>query len=110
MGTLIKTKFYYFRDDNNHPIVTVCVMKYKENIARGISICNAKDNIDKKIGRRLAKRRAISAIYYKKTRLKIRKLDVLQTLFDLDDFDEWIFFKSDYNPELTEFESRLLKI
>lgn len=105
----LKINSYYLRDTNNHPVVTVCVMKYKERTARGVSICNTKeDNIDKKYGRNLARKRAFFALSDRKTGLGIRRRSVFLTL-NFNILDEW-FFKSEYNPELTKFERQLLKI
>ncbi len=59
---------YYNRDDQNRPIVTVCLMKYGEDWARGVAVCNLKyDKPSKKIGRKIASNRAANAIRTRKS-------------------------------------------
>jgi hypothetical protein len=54
--------YYYLRDKNDHPRVSVCLFKApNNNIYRGISLCSKLDVVNKKRGREIAKGRAIKA-------------------------------------------------
>ena len=59
----MKEIYYYYRDVNNRPVVTVCLIggRIFTDIARGISICSPKDIPCKKTGRFYARERAIRA-------------------------------------------------
>ena len=61
---VLKYYFWYIRDKDNRPIITVCLAHDEEaNIfSRGIAVCIWKDNPDKKLGRKIAKDRAIKAM------------------------------------------------
>lgn len=57
-----QTKYYYLRDKQNRPIVTVCLICNDGGIwSRGIAICSKSDNPCKKVGRKLAYQRAMKA-------------------------------------------------
>ena len=63
----MKELFYYLRDDKNRPIITVCLIAVEEGtLARGVAICSDKDQPNKKIGRAIARGRAIKALKRKK--------------------------------------------
>ena len=49
-----KSKYYYCRDSNNRPVVTVCLLKTNGNIAQGVAICSLLDNPCKKTGSNIA--------------------------------------------------------
>lgn len=49
-----ETYFYFLRDKNNHPVITVCLIKYKDWFSRGLAICSKKDNFDKGDGKSIA--------------------------------------------------------
>ena len=58
----MKHTFYYLRDNEKRPLVTVCLAYGKKGYkARGIAICSDKDQPSKKTGRAIAKGRARSA-------------------------------------------------
>jgi len=106
----IKTLFYYFRDEQNCPIVTVCLLHFpKENIfCRGLSICCPLDNINKEDGRDIAENRAIQAFQYKFDIDPIRRKHIkalLKNIIDISPEDRKILnneliFKGQYNVEL----------
>lgn len=67
-------KYYYLRDVENKPIITVCLMKEGDNIARGMAFCSEKDQPCKAKGRAIAKNRAIHALHSKMSSLKVRRV------------------------------------
>lgn len=56
-----KDLIYYERGKNRAPVVTVCLHISDESFTRGVAICSPKDNPCKKIGRAIAKGRALKA-------------------------------------------------
>ena len=58
-----RVHFYYKRDKDNKPLVTVCLIHGSNGIGRGVAICSPNDNPVKKIGREYAKRRALKAYW-----------------------------------------------
>ena len=81
-------RYYYNRDEAKRPVETVCLIKDGEDFARGIARCNLElDCISKKLGREIAKGRAV------KTMISKKNLD--GTL------------RGYFNPQLTDFEKRL---
>ena len=55
----MKEFYYHLRDERSRPVVTVCLLIEKNTMARGVAICSPKDNPKKKIGRAIAKGRAL---------------------------------------------------
>jgi len=121
----IKKRFYHYRDEHNHPRITVCILyDLKEKIAcRGISICSFVDPTDKENGRDRAEDRAIEAYITMDNSERILqeipvenakpiKLKVDKIIKSVKSFDDEIKekFKSAVNVELTEFEKRLFQI
>jgi hypothetical protein len=84
------TMFYYLRDDDNRPTVTVCLRRWGHAtysrdtfITRGIAICSERDMPSKKIGRSIAEGRAFKALlnnYSPKRRDFICRQDALRVL------------------------------
>ncbi len=109
--------FYYFRNENRTPIITVCLLNKEDQVARGIAICAPKDNFSKSMGRMFARNRAIKALLTKKTSDPVFRDEAIYNIdseFDLvhyynDDIDSVTEFKSMFNPVLTDFEKRLLR-
>ena len=60
-----RVHFYYKRDRDNKPLVTVCLIHGSEGVGRGVAVCSPDDNPVKKIGREYAKRRALKAYWEK---------------------------------------------
>jgi len=116
----IKDEYYfYLRDRNHHPIITVCIKRKDGEIARGLSILNSSDKIDKGEGRRWARRYADKALGTKCTNYPIQKTEALQVLERVYEYGslypivetENAFIcnhKSVYDPMLTLYEYRLL--
>ena len=104
-------KYYYIRDNiktdpdgNGRLVVTVCVIKDEiGDMARGIAICSDQDQPCKKVGRSIAKTRAYHALYMARNSCEMRRADKVPLIAFVDGF-----YKSTYNPDLTEYESMLL--
>lgn len=58
----MKEKYFYYRDKNRRPMVTVCEIEGVTGVGRGVAICSLKDNPSKKIGRLISKGRANKAL------------------------------------------------
>lgn len=121
----IKKRFYHYRDEHNHPRITVCVLyDLKEKIAcRGISMCSFVDPTNKENGRDRAEDRAIEAYITMDNSERILqeipvenaepiKLKVDKIIKSVKTFNDEIKekFKSAFSVELTEFEKRLFQI
>ena len=104
----MQPKFYYQRDAANRPVVTVCLIKNESGgVARGTAICSPSDNPHKKTGRLLAFDRAVWALVHKSpVKEPIMRFEALVTITDCD--CGLGYFKSQYNPVLTDFEKRLV--
>ena len=111
--------YYYLRDKNNYPIITICLKKKNNNIARGLSILNSSDRIDKKEGRKWARRYADKALGRRKTDLPIRRKEVLEKLNEVYEYNNTLpiiatenkmicEYKSVFEPVLTNYEYKLL--
>ena len=104
--------YYYLRDRYDAPRITVCLVKDAGgNIGRGMAICSLSEPIVKAEGRDKAFKRALKAIKSRKTQLPIYRDEVLE-IFECYGIDlqalpseDW---KSEYNPDLTEYEVFLL--
>jgi len=114
----MKKWFYYFRDNENRPRVTVCILKKKYKIARGISICSLVDNFSKKDledengeiiqgGRSRAYDRAYTAITKGIDSEPILRVEGHQVL-DICGFDLETNYKSEFMPVLSDFEKTLV--
>jgi hypothetical protein len=109
-----KPLYYYFRDFRNRPWITVCLLwnikdgkPYIEG--RGLSICSIRDNLCKETGRNLALERAALAIICKDDSEEITEFrDSVQDTILLCDLPIEIVYKSEYEPELTDYENRLI--
>ena len=102
----MKKRFYYYRDENRHPRVTVCLGEDEEgNIARGISICSLQDNPCKVIGRELAIRQMLRAFKKKESSNEIKSNNAFEVLTKTN---AAFLFKSAYNPALIDYEQRII--
>ena len=70
----MKEYFYYFRDEEKRPLVTVCILSHGDKIARGLAVIGTNgvtdrlsDNPRKIMGRALAKERAYLALLKEET-------------------------------------------
>ena len=108
-----KKYFYYGRDNENKPIVTVCLQVEKldgkiMNISRGVAICSKKDIPKKKIGRIIASARANNADKYKDGR---PVFEILTNKHNWVLSPNTIFsWKGEANPFLTDYEKRIIGV
>jgi len=114
----MKEYYYYFRDENKAPRLTVCLLKDGKYIARGVAICSERDPVNKAKGRTIAKGRAVKALKRKKSDFDGSQVVRSEAYHQMYRCTEHIpfFFKSTFhfpgsslsNIEFTEFERRLL--
>lgn len=124
-------QFYYLREKNTlKPIVTICLLKHTTELfytkyeqsrtvtvtSKGIAICHPDDLPNKKVGRKLAKQRALAALRSKKTCRQVTKKDTKRLLSSLAE-DNLVMnvtpltvFKVSYIPILTPYEQSLLNL
>ena len=104
-------KFYYLRDEKNRPIITVCIIKISDGVARGVAICSDQDVPKKSIGRDIAEGRAYKAWSTENCSGVIQRrkaMDVLYSVIDTSDHDYAFLFKSEIYPYLSDFEKEIL--
>ena len=89
-------------------MVTVCIKVKGSAVSRGIAICSMSDNPNRKTGRNIAEGRANRAINLKKDGFPVTRDRAHNVLFDSHDDIHWPVVKSEINPDLTEFEKKLL--
>lgn len=114
--------FYYIRNEQKKPVITVCILKYNNVYCRGVAICSTKEAANKKIGRTIAFGRAFNSL--------INGCDIdyintdtpavfnnLKDLFgdgcednnqSIRDFIDNVVYKSMYDIEFTKLEKSLL--
>ena len=109
MKKIWNEKYYYIRDDiktspdsNGRPIITVCLIKVSGDIGRGLAICSDLDQPCKKVGRSIARTRALYALAQEKNWCEMKRGDKIPLMAFIDGF-----YKSTYNPELTDYEQKL---
>jgi hypothetical protein len=104
--------YYHLRDEKHAPRVTVCLLKYGDELSRGISICSLKDNPVKAKGKAKAKGRAYEALITKRDNSILYRneaLSIINHLYIEEDIIKWNEeedqgYKSIYKPQLTDFE------
>lgn len=113
---MIKRYFYYYRDDKNRPVVTVCAMiSFEENetrlLARGLAFCHSMDNPNKEEGRNLARKRATLAYDSGIDYFSISVREDLDHILEVIPYNDLHIFeyKSCADPSPTEFERRLME-
>ena len=116
----MKTYYYYFRDMENKPIITVCLLvpdHYLLPICRGVAICSRLDQPNKKVGRSIALGRARKAFLGRtNTCLVSRKecLNIYDRAYLFDPAHNYysiayrFLYKSECNVTLTDFERKLI--
>ena len=102
-------KFYFLRDKDRKPVVTVYLIKNDIGIGKGISICSKKDAINKRVGITIAKQRAQWALKSRIFDLPILRNESCSIYYGIN---KVVFvselYKSQYNPDLTAREEELL--
>ena len=120
---IVRKYFYYLRNKMNEPVITICLGFDCDDIAyRGISICSAKDNPIKKRGKSISFGRMIKAFHNEMNSDEIDKDEPMNVLIsvreNMNEETEKLFFnegsflntfsyKSEVNPELTQYENKL---
>lgn len=72
--------YFHYRDQNNAPRVTVCIIHDGRNYHRGVAICSLKDNPFKRYGRALALKRARRAQSGYKTFLTVFRKEAMEVM------------------------------
>ena len=105
--------YYYLRNEKAMPIVTICIVRKGDNYARGMAICSPYDMPVKAEGRRIARNRALKALFNMETSGAIYRDEAVCELDTIDesyqdtiDFD----YKTEFMPKLTVFEQILFGI
>lgn len=121
----MRTLLYYFNQrnttgdpQNNKKAVTVAVVSDGVKFARGIALCSLRDQFKYKGydgGRSRAIGRALRALKKEKTSGKVRRPEakdvIMSCMTDTFDAEVFITHKSQFMPELTDYEkARLEKI
>ena len=102
--------FYYLRDKQNRPLVTVCLLRDSDlKVYQGVAICSPKDNPNKKTGKAIAFGRAKQAAENKKDSGDIFRQEAYEILSKVNDFNFYLF-KSSCDPVLTQHETKLLNL
>lgn len=101
--------YYYLRDFENAPIVTVCIVRQGNYFARGVAICSLKDQPVKKVGRKIARDRALWAIHCGHNKTLVCSDAAIEAL-DFIEMGDFISYQAEFNPKLTIFEQILFGI
>ena len=106
-----KFYYYYLRDADGHPRVTVALVKHGKYIFRGVSICSFKETPNKKYGKRQALHRIAKLLIVAKylpvnALFPIKRARAQAVLCVCGEFE--FAWKAEINPELTDFEKEIL--
>ena len=94
--------YYYLRDEQKRPIVTVCLIKHNGIINRGVAICSKQDNPVKKIGRNVSYGRAYRAFF---TKLSYAQIILREGVLEyMESLPIRFFWKAQYNIGKDMFE------
>ena len=103
-----KSWFYYLRDGNKQPRVTVCLMKTNGVITRGVSLCSHLDVLKKNKGKSKAAGRAIKALLKKENALPINRPEAIRVLASVGGAMQFQY-KSEFSPTLMSFEEKMIQ-
>lgn len=127
----VKEYFYYLRDKDRRPLITVCLgyNHATKEAYRGTAYCSAYDSPVKVKGKVEAKKRMLRAYNKRSSSLPVERSEINDIAHEcynhLNDDDkkyyfmtsasdgvtEWVFStKSEFNPTLTGYEIRLVTI
>ena len=111
-------KYYYCRNDEGRPILTVCILQHARYTARGVAILSPKDTHNRKRARAIALGRAEKALAALNNTNPVLRNEAVRSISELGitktgppDFYKFFtgtWWKSFANPRLTDFERRLL--
>jgi hypothetical protein len=114
----MKEYYYYFRNAEKKPYVTVCLLVNEQNSdgewSRGVAICSAQDNPCKKTGRKIAYQRAIHAMMIESNNLPISERFIHPYWHNNGNHFNLTFpyltYKAAYKPNpINEIETKILK-
>jgi hypothetical protein len=109
-------KYYYLRDKNNQPRITICILGDGGKYYRGIAICSVKDQFRKVTGRKLAYLRALRAMMNNGKNhqylpiLREEALDVIDAIDEVSNEFPVTILKSNDDVDLTSLEKKILKL
>jgi hypothetical protein len=105
-----KMYYYYIRDKQRRPLVTVCLIQGERGIGKGVAICSLEDLPVKKVGKRIAKDRALKA-YWEERTSDYTKKQIPMMLANMD-YKDRTYVTSEpkiwFNPILTKFEIKII--
>jgi hypothetical protein len=108
----MKYFYYYLRDEDKKPVVTVCLGYENGEHARGVAICSLEDSPNKKVGRRIARAKMLKAFGRKRTDDPCLRYECYAALDQLSrpnpELNQVAGYKSAYVPTLTDFEKKLI--
>ena len=102
-------KYYYLRNTKNEPVATICLLGIATKLSRGVAICSHQDMPRKRIGRAIARGRAQKALWERGSSNPIRRSTARVILDKMGVGSLQIYYKSDYQPHLSVFETNLWK-
>jgi|GEM_PF-2543680 hypothetical protein len=103
-------KYRYLRDNSGAPRITICLMMDGGNgrFGKGVAICSPKDSPCKNTGRKIARDRAIAAMYNKTMDgLPIQRDEAVDTVHDCTGTNV-IFCMKKASQALTDYEKAYL--
>ena len=103
---MVRTYFYYLRDKNKRPLVTVCLHCIDDKYYRGVSICSPKDSPIKRVGRNIAFGRALQAVKRGGSILSKCRKEAIDTYNEVKSF---FLYNSTNIPILNRIEKKLIK-
>jgi len=81
----MKIRYYHLRNKEREPRLTRCIIQTDDGrIAVGSALCSKSDFPNKKVGRKIAYQRALSALLKQKNILDIKRIDAHQVLLDVE--------------------------
>ncbi len=109
----MKLLYYYVRDQDNKPVITICLGKSKRGVARGVSVCSLQDSPCKKEGKRLARNKVLKALGTQSSGDICMRDEAHKVIEGMDASENFMtvptFFKSEFEPSLSTFEEKLLR-
>ncbi|KKM32240.1 hypothetical protein LCGC14_1565890 [marine sediment metagenome] len=109
----MKEFYYYLRDNDNRPLVTVCLMQSNINFSRGVAICSNLDSPCKRVGRNIAHERASHAMKVQGSTCPMGREDAFHVINLLMDTPSFIGmdWKSKYmdKASLSLYETELIE-
>ena len=105
----MKELYYYYRDKDRRPLVTVCLLVNGDEMARGVAICSPLDIPCKRTGRHIARGRAVKALERFAFWEKVARTEAVMVRARVNASLYHFRYKSEYQPCLSAFEEQLLE-